>query len=121
MLSRKVAGLVVVAVTIIIVYSCKKSFLQSTPQGTLDEPTLTDIKGLNNLLVGAYALLDNYDQAIEFNQFGASASNSLFGDIGDRFINPYSHPRTWSITILIGILLNMMYWTFKFIRQNRPE
>jgi len=44
---------------------------------------------------------------------------SLFADIWDRFINPFSHPRTWGVTILMGILLNMMYWTFKFFKPQK--
>lgn len=88
MLFRKIAGLLVAGCcAAIILYACGKSFLESSPRGVLDEPTLTDVKGLNNLLIGAYALLDNYDQAIEFNQFGASASNALFGDIGGTVAN----------------------------------
>jgi uncharacterized membrane protein len=36
----------------------------------------------------------------------------LFHEIGDRFIHPVAHPRTWGLTILLGILLNMIYHTF---------
>jgi uncharacterized membrane protein len=42
----------------------------------------------------------------------------LFGDIGDRFINPLSHPRTWGLTILMGILLNFMYWSMKLMGKQ---
>lgn len=87
MLSKKPAGKIIVCLSVIIMFACGKSFLETTPRGVLDEATLTDAKGLNNLLIGAYALLDNYDQAIEFNQFGASASNALFGDIGGTVAN----------------------------------
>jgi len=44
----------------------------------------------------------------------------LAGDIIDRFINPLSHPRTWGMTLLMGILLNMIYFSIKFIKP-RPE
>ena len=33
---------------------------------------------------------------------------SLFYDISDRIINPFSHPGTWGMTILMGLLLNMV-------------
>ena len=46
---------------------------------------------------------------------------ALFMDIGDRFINPFSHPRTWGMTILLGILLNMMYWTFKVMSSHEKK
>ncbi len=44
----------------------------------------------------------------------------LFNDIIDRFVNPLEYPGTWGMTILMGILLNMMYFTLKIIKgQNR--
>ncbi len=43
----------------------------------------------------------------------------LMYDIGDRIVNPFSHPTTWGMTILFGVLLNMMYWTIKLIQGNK--
>jgi len=43
---------------------------------------------------------------------------NLFYDISDRFVNPFNHPRTWGLTIFMGIFLNMIYWSFKIIRQK---
>lgn len=37
----------------------------------------------------------------------------LFGDISSRLINPFEHPQTWGVTILMGVLLNMMFFTLK--------
>ena len=45
--------------------------------------------------------------------------SSLFADIGDRFMNPFSHPRTWGLTILMGILLNMIYLTLKLFQPKK--
>jgi len=42
----------------------------------------------------------------------------LAGDIFDRFVNPSSHPRTWGMTVLMGVLLNMMYFSIKFIKPS---
>ncbi|PWS30828.1 DUF1361 domain-containing protein [Pedobacter paludis] len=42
----------------------------------------------------------------------------LAGDIFDRFVNPSSHPRTWGMTLLMGVLLNMMYFSIKFIKPS---
>lgn len=42
----------------------------------------------------------------------------LAGDIFDRFVNPSMHPRTWGMTILMGLLLNMMYFSIKFIKPG---
>ena len=43
---------------------------------------------------------------------------SSFHDISDRIINPFSHPGTWGMTILMGLLLNMFYWSFKFLKSE---
>lgn len=43
----------------------------------------------------------------------------LFNDILDRVVNPFNHPRTWGVTILMGALLNMMYFTLKFIKSAK--
>lgn len=37
---------------------------------------------------------------------------NLAMDVIDRFINPMDHPRTWGVTIIFGILLNLIYWLF---------
>jgi len=48
-------------------------------------------------------------------------TSSVFADITNRFIHPFAHPRTWGLTVLMGVLLNMMFWTFKSFRLNpRP-
>ncbi|NLU90615.1 RagB/SusD family nutrient uptake outer membrane protein [Chitinophaga sp. Ak27] len=40
---------------------CSKSFLQRTPQSSLEEAALTNKKGVNTLLIGAYGALDGQD------------------------------------------------------------
>jgi uncharacterized membrane protein len=45
----------------------------------------------------------------------------LMSDIADRFIDPYSHPRTWAVTILMGLFLNMIYWSFKFLKPGEVK
>ena len=44
---------------------------------------------------------------------------ALMYDIGDRIINPFSHPRTWGMTILMGLFLNILYWSFRLIRERK--
>lgn len=43
---------------------------------------------------------------------------NLMYDIGDRIMNPFDHPRTWGMTILMGIFLNILYWSFRLIRTR---
>jgi uncharacterized membrane protein len=45
----------------------------------------------------------------------------LFSDIGSRILNPFDHWRTWGVTLLMGILLNMIYWTIKLMRRNSSK
>ncbi|PKP19121.1 MAG: DUF1361 domain-containing protein [Bacteroidetes bacterium HGW-Bacteroidetes-21] len=42
----------------------------------------------------------------------------LVYDIGDRIINPFNHPRTWGMTIFMGLFLNMVYLSFRLIRKR---
>jgi uncharacterized membrane protein len=42
----------------------------------------------------------------------------LIYDIGDRFINPFEHPRTWGMTIFMGLFLNIIYLSFRLIRKR---
>ena len=42
----------------------------------------------------------------------------LIYDIGDRIINPFSHPRTWGVTILMGILLTIIYLSLKLMQKR---
>ena len=41
----------------------------------------------------------------------------LFNDIAERFIHPIHHPRTWGMTILMGILLNFIYHSIKMMNK----
>jgi len=42
----------------------------------------------------------------------------LIYDVTDRLVNPLNHPRTWGVTIFMGIFLNMIYWTFRMIKKR---
>lgn len=46
----------------------------------------------------------------------ASNPLALLYDIADRFLNPLSHPRTWAVTLLMGILLNFMFWCIRSLQ-----
>jgi len=43
----------------------------------------------------------------------------LIYDISDRVTNPFKHPTAWGMTILMGIFLNIIYWSFKLVRKER--
>jgi uncharacterized membrane protein len=42
----------------------------------------------------------------------------LFYDIGERFLNPREHQTAWGMTLFMGLFLNMVYWSFRFLRKR---
>lgn len=40
-------------------------------------------------------------------------------DISGHLSNPFTHPRTWGMTLFFGIFLNMVYWSFHLIRIRK--
>ena len=87
---------------LLLIYACKKEFLEIQPLGLLAESTLANKAGVNGLLVGAYSLLDGHPggnsmaQSMSNWQFGGVASDdahkgSEYGDQTDlEFIENYS-------------------------------
>jgi len=71
----------VVALTIV-VYSCNKKFLEKLPQGAYDLASLSNKKGVDGMLINAYATLDGIQD-----QQNGGASNWLWGSIrgGDAY------------------------------------
>lgn len=45
----------------------------------------------------------------------------LFSDIGDRFLQPWLHHRTWGLTLLMGSFLSLMYYSIKALRQDEVK
>ncbi len=45
--------------------------------------------------------------------------HTLFVDITDRFLHPMTHPRTWGMTIFMGVLLCVFYWSFRLVRTKQ--
>ncbi|MEI7488247.1 MAG: DUF1361 domain-containing protein, partial [Chryseobacterium sp.] len=42
----------------------------------------------------------------------------LFNDIAVRFIYPLDYTKTWGVTVLIGIMLNFMYFMLRAVRKE---
>ncbi|MCX6315704.1 MAG: RagB/SusD family nutrient uptake outer membrane protein [Bacteroidetes bacterium] len=84
--------LLVLVITSILA-ACKKSFLDVKPNGVLDETTLSTEKGVNKLLLAAYAMLDGHDGSLNLGgEWGSGGSNFLFGGIGGGEANKGSDP-----------------------------
>jgi uncharacterized membrane protein len=43
----------------------------------------------------------------------------LLRDIGERVLNPFEHQAAWGMTIFMGLVLNMIYWSFHVVRKSR--
>src|SRR4028118_21731 len=65
--------------SMILLYACKKSFLERAPLGTLDETTLANNAGVQGLLIGAYSTLNGFGNA--GGGFYSSATNWSFGGV----------------------------------------
>lgn len=90
---KKIAIITIVFIGIITFYACKKSFLEVSPQGVLDEATLSSEKGINKLLLASYAMLDGHDGALNLGgEWGSGASNFVFGGMGAGEANKGSDP-----------------------------
>ncbi|MBS1602792.1 MAG: RagB/SusD family nutrient uptake outer membrane protein [Bacteroidetes bacterium] len=70
-------------------FSCKKSFFERNPQGSLQPNDISTKAGVTNLLIGAYAALDGQDTVNQGdlvslgggNAWGVSPSNWLMGSV----------------------------------------
>jgi len=86
--------LLVIMVVAMAFYACKKSFLEKKPVGALDEATLSTEKGVNAILIGAYAMLDGHDGSFGVigNEWGSGGSNFVFGSMAGGEANRGSSP-----------------------------
>src|SRR5512133_527076 len=64
-----------------IVNSCSSDFLEITPNGSLDQTVLLSEKGVDNLLIGAYSLLDGVSTSGSGDQWDATNTNWLWGSV----------------------------------------
>ena len=71
--------LILIGLVLALPFSCKNEFLEITPNGSLDASILATKDGVNNLLIGAYSMIDG----VSNNGFGweSASSNWVFGSI----------------------------------------
>ena len=92
-MKNKISKLFLALAVVFVFFACKKSFLEVTPNGVLDETTLSTEKGINKLLIAAYAMLDGHDGALNLGgEWGSGGSNFLYGGIGGGEANKGSDP-----------------------------
>jgi hypothetical protein len=92
-MKNKISKLFLALAVVFVFFACKKSFLEVSPNGVLDEATLSSEKGINKLLLAAYAMLDGHDGALNLGgEWGSGGSNFLYGGIGGGEANKGSDP-----------------------------
>lgn len=45
---------------------------------------------------------------------------SVAGDVVEKFTNPMSHLRTWGVTLMLGTLLNMIWFSIRLMQHSSP-
>jgi hypothetical protein len=97
------------AVATSLITGCSKSFLQRTPQSSLEEAALTNKKGVNTLLVGIYGALDGQDfkNADMVNLSGGSGyvvspDNWIYGSVCGGDAHKGSDPGDGAAILQIG-------------------
>ncbi|HEY4288964.1 MAG TPA: RagB/SusD family nutrient uptake outer membrane protein [Puia sp.] len=73
-------GLLLAAWTVIMAFSCNHK-LNIQPQGSLLQTNLTNLSGVNGLLIGAYAILDGENLPGAGNAYGSAGSNWQYGSV----------------------------------------
>src|SRR6266581_311073 len=76
--NRLLIGMAIVALAIGVTYACK-DFLNTTPQGVLNEDALATASGVEGLLIAAYRSLDCSSSSA--GSWGCAASNWVWGSV----------------------------------------
>ena len=88
---KKISGAIIFG---ILVFSCKKSFLERPPEASFNEATLANERGVNAVLIGAYAALDGWADNGWSNAAGnpwpTAASNWVWGSVTSDDATPGS-------------------------------
>jgi hypothetical protein len=71
----------IVASLITVFYGCKKSFLDTLPTGSANDALLANEKGVNAILIGAYAALDGQINGTDGTGWASSVTNWVWGDV----------------------------------------
>jgi hypothetical protein len=71
----------VVAMLMTVFFGCKKSFLDTLPTGSANDALLANEKGVNAILIGAYAAIDGQINGTDGTGWASSVTNWVWGDV----------------------------------------
>lgn len=79
--------------------------------------------GLVNLMISGFLFLASFGiyigRYLRWNSWDiVSRPAALLADLVDIALHPFAHPKAWGMTLLLGLMLNIIYWTFRPIRQR---
>jgi hypothetical protein len=78
---KTIFSIVAIALLFTMLFACKDSFLDTLPTGSGNDVMVANEKGVNMLLIGAYAALDGQINADDWASWAASVSNWVWGDV----------------------------------------
>ena len=78
---KSIFSTMAVALLLTMSYACKDTFLDTLPTGAGSDVMLANEKGVNMLLIGAYAALDGQINGDDWASWSASVSNWIWGDV----------------------------------------
>ena len=78
-MKKKHIVIIIMLAALGIVNSCSEDFLERAPNGTVDITVLTSEQGVDNLLIGAYSLLDGTANNIGGDAWDGTTTNWLWG------------------------------------------
>ena len=82
----------------------------------LPQPVVTILSGFL-LFAGSFGIyIGRYLRWNTWDLF--TRTSEVLTDIGDRFVNPFSHLTTWGVTLFMGIFLNVVYWSFRLVKKR---
>lgn len=93
----------ILIMSVVLIYSCGKSFLDKPPLGALAEQNISTKAGVEGLLIGAYSLLDG-EIGIDNqgNDYGSAGSNWVYGSMAADDSYKGSTPGDQPPAVLIG-------------------
>lgn len=76
-----------------------------------------------NVLIAGFLFLSSFGiyigRYLRWNSWDIiSRPSVLMTDIWDIIIHPAGHPKAWGMTLLMGFMLNVIFWTFRPLKQR---
>jgi hypothetical protein len=78
---KSIFSILAIALLMTMLYACKDSFLETLPTGSGSDGMLSNEKGVNMLLIGAYAAIDGQIAGTDGTSWASSVTNWVWGSV----------------------------------------